>query len=258
MPKRTNDPEIDPKEGEKALSEAEAVGGVPQHGEVLDIAGEKQTPAADPAPKQVDVTIGGQTLTVAPEMAAALEAQKEEYSSQLETRDREIESLRPVKTPDPEAGPNYDEDLFADPSGTLASFGEKLRADIIKEVTGMYIKDKTEGQFWINFYKANPELQEHDFLVKATLAEKWDELGTMKGDKAIGVLADATKSHILSLTDKQRGRGPVDRTTTLEGGSPPTPSPSREQPAAPEGPVSLAAAIRDRNKTRREPRKRAS
>ena len=122
----------------------------------------------------------------------------------------------------------------------------------------MYTQERSKEQFWVDFYHEQPDLQEHDFIVKATLAEKWDDLRDLKGKRARDILADATKEHILSLTNKQRGTGSSNRTTSLEGGSPPTSSPSREQPAAPEGPVSLSAAIRGRNKDRREPRKRTA
>jgi|TARA_R100000750_G_C2342833_1_gene94930 hypothetical protein len=198
----------------------------------------------------VDVIIGGEIFKVTQDVADAHAAEQEENRGG---------AVAPEPEPDPNEGETREADystaIFADPNAVLKEVGDNLEERIVKRITGAYQQDQARSIFWDDFYRDAPELKEEAHLVNMVLNTNFDAIKGLKGKSARKKLAELTQAEIIRLTNKQKGiTSKVGATTTsLEGDTQPAMTPASEEDQATAAiPQTLNAAIRERNRVRRE------
>lgn len=204
-------------------------------------------------PEMVEITMGGQTLSVAPEAAEAYRAQMEQHSAEL------VSARQPAPAPDRGQDDKvpFSELLYTDPDEAMRLFKEEIK----DEVRAEYSEDQSKRGFWDTFYRDNPELRDDDTYVQAMLNKNWETLKTLPTDVAGSKLADLTKEGILGLASKYASpKGGKNATADLEGASNAdedvgaTKQPSKESGR----PQSLGDVIKQRNKARTQARSKIS
>lgn len=195
---------------------------------------------------EVDVLIGGQVYSMAPETAMAYQNEQVAHQS---TRD-----AAPVEENREEEGDvNYEEMLFTDPNKALRLHGEEVAKQVKEELTSSYRADNAQQQFWNDFYGENGELKEDDHIVRMILTQHFDVLENMSGKAARDKLAELTQTEILRLVNKQGGTpDPDNPSTQLEGGTSEQPGVAVVAPT-PKTPQTLGQAIKERRMRQQRP-----
>lgn len=193
----------------------------------------------------VEVVIAGQTVKLAPETAALIEA--EQTAASAAATQSQLAS-EPIASGDGDRSDDADAELmFSDP----AQWKKNLVEGIRKEVTADYSADQQRKGFWDDFYRENDDLRGEDYLVQATLNRHFSVLENMKGRPGRDRLAELTKKDILALTKKYNKPPENNDTTNLEGAAggeeaPDVPTPKKEPTRLP----SLGDAIKQRRLNR--------
>jgi|TARA_Y100000310_G_scaffold231529_2_gene234112 hypothetical protein len=254
--------------GEKAPkddAELFAQQGLDEHGRSQEIegddsrVGDTELPVAKPKPgekeqepEMVEVAISGDLYSMTREAAEALAADQ--------AANRSEEDIPPLKDEREEGGEkrketDYTELIFTDPNEALRLHGEEIAESVRKEMTQAYTQDQARQIFWDDLYTDYPELKEEDHIVKMVMESNWETLKGLKGATVRKKLAELTQEEIIRLANKQKGIGGKSGATStkLEGDTQPAPAPASEEDAETEAiPPTLNAAIKERNRLRRE------
>ena len=213
------------------------------------------TPAAAAA-IPVDVTIGDKTLSVSPEVAAALteartaaQTAKDSVTATEQRLSAEIAGLKAKlepkpTTPDPDAIETL---LFTDPSAAAKRIKEEAKAELRAEM-GV---TNAQNAFWTDFYALFPALKGDDLVVKAIMTRDMKLLNPLSTEEAANKLGEATQKYLLERGVKRerpvKGRG-------AEGGNEPSFTPSNSGNEAPAPKVGLTTILRERAEAKRKAR----
>lgn len=173
------------------------------------------------------VTVGG--LEFPAELGGKLQTLVDGFSREMANLKGQVQTLSTVHQPAPKKGKDDDDDdldvdtaLFTDPKGTLnrvLSKFEKKIAKLIEESTGKaeakQMAANQEREFWGLFYQDNPDLKDHDLIVKAIMNRDMAKLGTKTVDDAIKHISTETKKLILKMGGKEPVAG--DKSRGVEG-----------------------------------------
>lgn len=160
----------------------------------------------------VDVVVNGQPIKMTPEAADAIQAERDEWSRQLDEASATPDA-DPVTL---DAGQDTDDLanlLYSDPK----AFIDRVRDDVRQELSQDYSRDQARRDFWSDFYAENEDLRDERRLVELTLNDHLDELHNLKGRSGRDQLAKLTKKEILRIANKHGKTPRKDDTTTLEG-----------------------------------------
>jgi hypothetical protein len=196
-------------------------------------------PQAQPAPQLIKMNMGGRELEVTPEVAEAYMEDMRYMQQQSASRQADNELAEPAAEQ-----PNYAELMFSDPD----AYTKAIREEIVEEVRREYQQDQGMKDFWVDFYRDNPELREDESIVTATLSRYWNDLANMPTGQAKDRLAELTQKQLLSIAQRHGTKPAKNDTATLEGGDNPNNSPTPEPQEAPEDklPQSLGDALKER------------
>jgi hypothetical protein len=234
-----------PRDDSEILSQADtSIGG----GEADRSTDEQPVSTESESDDMVEVAIDGALYSMPKAAAEAYSIERQSNSTATANipQEREVSlDTDPV---------NYEELLFTDPNEALRLHGEEVADKVTKEITGAYQQDQARQIFWDDFYIDSPELKEESHIVKMVMEQHWDVLKDLKGKTVRKKLAELTQEEILRLANKQKGIGSKSgaTTTALEGDTQPAPAPAVEDEEQDHIPPTLNAAIRERNKKRRE------
>ena len=237
-----------PRDDSEILSQADtSIGG--GESDLLYPADEEPVSTESESDDMVEVAIDGALYNM-PRAAA------EAYSIEQQSNSTAAANIPQEREVSPDTEPvNYEELLFTDPNEALRLHGEEVADKVTKEITGAYQQDQARQVFWDDFYGDSPELKEEAHIVKMVMEQHWDVLKDLKGKTVRKKLAELTQKEILRLANKQKGIGSKSgaTTTALEGDTQPAPAPAAEEDEEQDHiPPTLNAAIRERNKKRRE------
>ncbi len=168
---------------------------------------EPVTPEPDPTAELVSVNINGQSFEVTPEVALAIQTQQ-------------APTPAPAPTPASPIGSGEAEDfetlIFSNPKAAK----ELIKKEVFAEVSEAYANDQQTRDFWTQFYVENPDLQEHDWIVRSILERDMNRFQNLKGKTGRDAVADTVKKDILSLSNKSQKTSNTRKVdTTLEGSS---------------------------------------
>lgn len=179
----------------------------------------------------VKVTTNGKDFMVPKNMAEAMNAQSEQFTTQVSTMNKalsdneaqhqqqltdlntqfatKIQDMAPVVP----AVDNFETSFYEDPKAAFDTLRDEVKQEIAaskKEMTETYTQDQirlsTEAQtvqvekdFWAGFYKEQPDLKGHEMIVKGIMARDNDTF-TGKSLDEIGIhLADETRKYFMSI-----------------------------------------------------------
>lgn len=210
--------------------------------------------AAPAAATPVEVEVGGKTLKVDKDTAAAITEFKKSVSdagiatkAQIDQLAAQVRELQPKS--DPKAVPaavKLSDLIFTDPDKAVQLIKDELRA----ELNGQLASTNAQADFWREFYSQNADLKDADWLVKSILGRDFKKFEKMQVPEAIKALAETVKGDILKLSPKKGGKEPKGE---LEGGN------ERQQKLPKEGeteskdsqPPSISSELRARRAARR-------
>jgi hypothetical protein len=204
---------------------------------------------SEPDDDMVEVAIDGALYSIPKAAAEAYSIEQQSNSTATATEPQEREDSQDTEQV------NYEELLFTDPNEALRLHGEEVADRVTKQITGAYQQDQSRQIFWNDFYEDSPELKEETHIVRMVMEQHWDVLKDLKGKTVRKKLAELTQKEILRLANKQKGIGSKSgaTTTALEGDTQPATAPATEEDQELDHiPPTLNAAIRERNKKRRE------
>tara|TARA_Y100000310_G_scaffold328985_1_gene398071 strand:+ start:205 stop:1011 length:807 start_codon:yes stop_codon:yes gene_type:complete len=236
-----------PKDDSEILSQSQQVIGGE---EVEKTLAEEERKLDTEEVEMVEVAIGGELHRVPRATAEAFAAEQAATSSPAPAPD-----AAPSEEPSRESDTDYSSLLFTDTNEALRMHGEEVAKSVTERITGAYQQDQARAIFWDDFYGDNPELKEEAHIVKMVMNNEWEILKDLKGKTVRKKLAELTQKEILRLANKQAGitSKPGATTTQLEGDTQPAPAPaSDEEKEEAAIPPTLNAAIKERNRKRRE------
>lgn len=210
-----------------------------------------------PAPKMVDVTIGGRQFQLEESAAAALQAQQETFQEEL-AKMRETPHPSQSAASD-EGGDDSEEDELLDLMlSNPREYHNRLKKEIRDEVRGEYIEEQSRKAFWDLFYEENDDLVPYKTIVNAVLQERFDEFGNMKGKQAIKPLGDAVREVLMGIAGSKFKSGKKSAANTLEGSGSSASGSSGTEPenegegkeSEDEKPLSLSQILKERKKTK--------
>ena len=215
------------------------------------------TPAApDPpaSPPLQDVSIGGQTYQVSPDVAALVHTQQQQLATVQEQNTRLTQRLGEFDTWRQQMGQaitghtgpaqpiDYTTLLYTDPTTAFSRFKE----EVVGELRTMYQNDQQERasqdalqRFMDNFYTTHHDLRNLRPLVQTTLqahAQEWSQLPTHEIDRR---LAEATRAQALQIAQQFGAGGGGPNLRLVEGGG--------EVPGSPGGPHTAGDEVVDGN-----------
>lgn len=239
--------------GEKPLSDD------PDKATAQILEGQTGQGEGDGTSEKTKFSVGGQEFEIDPGLASALQAQQDDFQAQ----NAELRGLMPKRPepkiepePKPMEGPNYGEMLFDDPQRFVKEFGDDIRKQTIEEMKGEYSADQGMQRFWDNFYRANEDLREFDWVVQASLNRHNSELIDLPVSQAAVKLAEVSRADILGLAGKfgSGEKGKSSRTTVESGRSTSKAAPETGSGMqADAGKVtSISSVLRNRRKGRRQ------
>ncbi|MGI9489190.1 MAG: hypothetical protein ACR2RF_25545 [Geminicoccaceae bacterium] len=206
------------------------------------------------APELVAVKVGDQEVQVDKATAALIEAQNQQFQTQLDELRKAPPTAAPAPAPEPAAEPgetDWEKLMMDDPAG----FANKIREDVTKELTSQYQATTAMRDFWGNFYDSNEDLKAHKTIVESVLNQNMGALGNLPATEASGKLADLTRETIVGLV-KQFGpkdpKPPTPPRTAVEAGAGPAATPDASKPAEGEKVLTMTDALRERRKSRRK------
>lgn len=163
-------------------------------------------------PKMVKVG----NVEVPAEMATYLQPLVDGYAKEIEHLKGQLQTLtvahipadkggkKGAKDDDDDDGYDVNVKLFENPkealNNVLAKFEKKIAKmieDSSKSVESRTSAKQQETEFWSEFYKDNPELKEHDFIVRAVLNRDFQKLSTKTVGEAMTHVAQETKKVLL-------------------------------------------------------------
>lgn len=170
----------------------------------------------DPLPAQAfgeEITIGDAKFRVPKEAAAAIQAMQTAFDQQAKDSTTRIDELgnqiteiasrapAPVETPakpgDPQ-GTDFGATLFENPNETLKVFGDQIVERITTNLTSQYTQAENLKTFWADFYRANDDLKDDQFLVDAMFTSEWATIGQLKRPEAIKKLGDLIRERLVA------------------------------------------------------------
>lgn len=207
----------------------------------------------------VEITVGGKTFRVAKDLADAVNSQPQQ-APQPTDLERALAALtqRPAPAPSPAPAPEQNTELnellFSNPAEAIRRISQSVREDVWRETQQRLATERSQADFWSQFYGANPELRKYETLVHATLSDNWSTVSNLSVSQGASKLAELTKRNIVNLLADFGQPTPAGKngTTTIE-------APAGRQPQvrrAPEGageealPGSLSEAIKLRRRER--------
>lgn len=167
------------------------------------------------APSLETIRINGEVFQVTPEVAEALAQRENDFNRKLSAQGQELGQLRQAvqalnmsveREQKHQSGTDPDLEWFRSPSAVMEAQLRQQREEIIHEVSTRYQQEMNRQQFWGAFYRNNPELNAHDWIVQAVLQNHWASLSQMETDLASRELARLTKERIASLTKSTGNR----------------------------------------------------
>lgn len=219
--------------------------------------GGETAPVPPPPQELVELEVGGKKFKLEKSAAEAFSAYQEQHQRDLETRDREIRSLKAPPPPKPVEDEFYTPDLdtkfFEKPSQYLKQVEERAYSRAKKDLTDQYNTVSAERQFYDDFYRENPSIdrQKDDWVVRAVLTERMQELGPLPIAEAKTRLSKYTVDRLLDIHKRYTPKAePEQGITDLEGSSPPT----RRAVTKPEAqePTRISDWIREKKSISRE------
>lgn len=209
----------------------------------------------EPAPELVAVKVGDQEIQVDKATAELIEAQNQQFQTQLDELRKAPPTAPLAPAPAPAAEPgevDWEKLMLDDPAG----FAQKIRDDVTKDLTSQHQAATAMTTFWSNFYDANDDLKAHKTIVESVLNQNMGALGNLPATEASGKLADLTRETIVGLV-KQFGpkdtKTPTQQRTAAESGSGPAAAPATSEPAEGDKKVlTMTDALRERRKSRRK------
>lgn len=206
MPKKVEEQSDEIQEGDRELGETVPIDDSHITGDPETPIEEPETSGPKPDPeKLVSVTINGQSFEVTPEVALAIQTQPSTTQA----------PVTPIEKPEsPED--DFESLIFSNPKAAK----EQIKKEVFAEVSKAYANDQQTRDFWTQFYVENPDLQEHDWVVRSVLQRDMDRFANLKGKNGRDAVADTVKKDILSLSNKfnkTSNKRKVD--TTLEDSS---------------------------------------
>ena len=165
----------------------------------------------EPAAAQT-VSVGGVEFPA--ELGGKLQSLVDGFTREIEHLKGQVQTLSvtsiPAKGSKKEEPEDDDDDIntkiFENPKEAI----NKVLAKFEKKIVGMIAESSgkieakqaaasQEKEFWNLFYGDNPELKEHDFIVKALLQRDFAKLGTKTVDEAIKHIATEAKKILLKM-----------------------------------------------------------
>lgn len=215
--------------------------------------------AAPAAIETVDVELGGKTVKVDKDTATALTDFKKSITdagvatkSQIDQLTAQIKELQPKAAPKAADSAKLSDLIFTDPDKAVQLIKDEIRA----ELNTTLASTNAQQQFWSEFYRENPDLQDSDWLVKSILNREMPKMGKMLVPEALKHLAETVKGDILKLAGKKQKKEPGD---VLEGGNERRPRPSKEGEAeGKDSPTSITDVLKARKAARRAGANRAA
>ena len=220
----------------------------------------------DPLPAQAfgeEITIGTAKFRVPKEAAAAIQAMQTAFDQQAKDSTTRIDELgnqiteiasrapAPIETPakpgEPQAT-DFGATLFENPNETLKVFGDQIVERITTNLTSQYTQAENLKTFWADFYRANDDLKDDQFLVDAMFSSEWTTIGQLKRPEAIKKLGDLTRERLVAYKGTPPEIPPDGGKTAAElllesGGSGKAPAP-KGAPKDDEKVVSLSEQIK--------------
>lgn len=237
--------------------DADILAGAPQADPDADVTA---TPAPAPAPEPtplkkpelVSINVGGQEFKVPKDQADAYTTQQTEYQRQLAEKPAAALPEPGAKKPDET---DYSDLLFTDPNTAIATLRKEIRDEVVGEVTVAYQREKGVDDFWSGFYRDNDDLKGTETLVKAVFNRDYPGLAGLPIKTAADTLAKSVRAEELSILKRHKGTTRrKNATETLESGGIPAKAGEPEKEEEPKEPISISAAIRQRNRDRTKSR----
>lgn len=200
--------------------------------------GEEKSPAG---PKMVNV--GG--VEVPEEVAAYLTPLVEQFTGRISQLEGQLAlASAPKSVPTSVDDYDFNTKIFEEPAEALARLEKKIKEELKAELAQKTTAESNERAFWDAFYGDNPDLKEHDFIVKAVLQRDLPKLANLNVDAAIKAIAAETKKVVLKSTNTKK----VDGVTLESGGGPRKAAPPREETS--EADFSASSFLRSRRAAR--------
>lgn len=211
------------------------------------------------APQPVEVEIGGKTVKVDKDTAAAIDAFKKSVTdagvatkTQIDQLAAQVAALQPKPAAGEKKGTDYGNLIFTDPDKAVQLMKDEIRA----ELNGQLASTNAQQEFWAEFYRENPDLKDADWLVKSVLAREFKNLEKLQVPEAIKKLSETVKGDILKLSKKETKKDPK---ATLEGSNESTREKSKDDNAeSKDSPSSISDVLKARKAARRAGAQRAT
>lgn len=177
----------------------------------------------------VKVNAGGKEFMVPQNMAEAMTAHNDQFTTQIETLSKslsdsealhkqqmadlntqvstKIQDMTPVVTTSAE---DADAAFFESPTAAMAKMRSELKKEITTEMTETYTQDQSrlsketkaaelEKEFWVDFYKENTDLKGQELIVQGITARDSEKIKDDPLDKIRTHIADETRKYFLSI-----------------------------------------------------------
>lgn len=173
-------------------------------------------------PEIVTTKIGEKEVSIPKDVATALQAANEaafaakkgadEARAQAEQLREQLAALQKGhQDGKPKDAPDYETLLFTDPKAAV----ERLRQEILAEVSGAVSRQQLQERFWSEFYDKNKDLKEFDGYVKFVFQRELPKYGKLEAYAAMDQLATSVKGELLKMSGGKVGS---DKKLVGEGG----------------------------------------
>lgn len=179
-------------------------------GGAADDKGKKGKAAADAGGGESPKTVSVGGVEFPAEIGDKLNMLVEGFTKEITHLKGQVQTLSTLQQPAPKKGADDDDDddintkIFENPKEALnkllGKFEKKVAAMIAEssgKVEAKHMAASQEKQFWETFYGDNPELKDHDFIVKALLQRDFAKLASKTVDEAIKHIATEAKKLLL-------------------------------------------------------------
>lgn len=192
--------EVSAEEADRLASEIQQQG---QEASVEDRPQEaEEGESEETAPETAPIKIGDRVFkdqTEAWSYAQELERARladEAFRQGVEAASRAQGVTPQAATPPPDAFANFETEFYADPKEYMRQALQKTAAQAKEEALREINQQERYKQTWIDFYSDYPDLQDHDWAVKATLNEEFAKIHSLETKTALKLVADKVRGRL--------------------------------------------------------------
>lgn len=163
------------------------------------------------------------------------------YTAQLQGRSEVIDKLQQITNPQPQVAVDPDAEiadlLFEDPKAAIKVISDRAQQKAKQEME----QSRQHDRAWDEFYKANPDLREHEDFVQFVLNKNLETIKSMDLSQAIAHVSHETRARLAKVRGSASSGQPLPSKPAVVAGSSGASLP--QQPAQKVAPKSFIAQL---------------